>query len=60
MLPWNGSTELSDEENQLYVDPETKPDPREVEESILEAVEKSRSVPLEGEWIPADETREDP
>jgi len=26
----------------------------------LEAVEKSRSVPLEGEWIPADETREDP
>ena len=60
MLPWNGSTELSDEENDLYIDPNIKPDAREVEESISEAVEKSRSVPLEGEWIPADEKREDP
>lgn len=52
MLPWDGSNELSDEENKLYLNPDNQPDFREVDDSITEAVEKSRSASTEGEPIP--------
>ena len=49
LLPWNGSSELSEEETQMYVDPI---DAKAVEESILDAVEKSKLKPIEGEILP--------
>ena len=54
LLPWNGSSELSEEETQMYVDSGTTPDAKAVEESISDAVEKSRLKPIEGEVLPLD------
>ena len=51
MLPWDGPNELSEEENKLYLDSDNQVDSREVDESISEAVEKSRTAPTESELI---------
>ncbi len=56
LLPWEGSSELSDEETELYVDSDSNLDPQVVEQSIMEAVERSRAAPIEGEVIPVEET----
>jgi len=54
LLPWEGSSELSDEETKLYINPDSKLDPQAVDQSIMEAVEKSRTAPIEGESLLAD------
>jgi len=59
LLPWEGSSELSDEETKLYIDPDSKLDPEVVDQSILEAVEKSRAAPIEGELLPVDPIEEE-
>jgi hypothetical protein len=59
LLPWEGSSELSDEETKLYIDPDSKLDPQAVDQSILAAVEKSRAAPIEGELLPVDPDEEE-
>ncbi|MFP6808944.1 MAG: hypothetical protein VB957_17445 [Pseudomonadales bacterium] len=60
LLPWEGSGELSDEETKLYINPDAKLDPKTVNQSITDAVERSRAAPMDGEIIPAEqETSED-
>lgn len=59
LLPWEGSSELSDEETKLYIDPDSKLDPQAVDQSILEAVEKSRAAPIEGELLLVDPDEEE-
>lgn len=58
MLPWNGESELSEEENRLYIDADDLPDSREIEESITEAVEKNKSAPIEDQLLPGDRNEE--
>lgn len=61
LLPWEGPSELSDEETKLYIDPDSKLDPQAVDQSILEAVEKSRAAPIEGELLLVDpDEKEEP
>ncbi len=55
LLPWEGSTELSDEETRLYIDPDSKLDPLSVDQSIMAAVEKSRAAPFAGERPPTND-----
>jgi hypothetical protein len=55
LLPWDGSSELSEEETQMYVNPDDILDAKAVEESILDAVEKSKLKPIEGEVLPMEE-----
>jgi len=55
LLPWNGSSELSEEETQMYIDPDNRLDAKAVDESIMDAIEKSKLKPIEGEILPLDE-----
>jgi hypothetical protein len=59
LLPWEGSSELSDEETKLYINPDNKLDPQAVDQSISDAVEKSRAAPIEGELLPVDPEEEE-
>jgi hypothetical protein len=59
LLPWEGSSELTDEETKLYIDPDSKLDPQAVDQSISDAVEKSRAAPIEGELLPVDPEEEE-
>ncbi len=59
LLPWNGSSELSEEETRLYIDPDNSLDAKAVNESILDAFEKSKLKPIEGEILPPSEDEED-
>jgi hypothetical protein len=55
LLPWNGSSELTEEETQIYIDPDNRLDAKAVDESIFDAIAKSNLKPIEGEILPLDE-----
>jgi hypothetical protein len=59
LLPWEGSSELTDEETKMYINPDSRLDPQAVDQSISDAVEKSRAAPIEGEILPVDPEEEE-
>lgn len=52
LLPWNGTTELSEEENKLYMNPGHDLDAAVVEASLAIATERIKEAPIEGEIMP--------
>ena len=43
----------------MYINPDSKLDPQAVDQSISDAVEKSRAAPIEGEILPVDPEEEE-
>jgi len=55
LLPWHGSSELDEEENELYMDAESHPSPEDVEEAISQAVAISEDKSAEGDDVESED-----